>query len=69
MQRTYTCLIEHSGGFGGGYGGTYCEEFTYTSEHRANSKANALDATTQWHRHRLKRGTAQVVPGTVHLEK
>lgn len=53
--RQYTGTFTHGGGFGGGYGGTYTEQLSYTSEHRAGSKANRQDALDQW---RLVKGRA-----------
>ncbi len=67
--RHYTCIIVHGGGFGGGFGSTYETEFNYSSEYRAGSMQNELDALRAFNYSYGRAGWREVKPGSVSLIK
>ena len=63
-SRRYTCTIRCSGGFDVGRGGISARANSYSSPHRAGSRANEEDAIAAWHRRNGRTGWCEVVPGT-----
>ena len=57
--HSYLCFINWFDG-----GAQRRDMFTYTSTHRANSKANYVDALNQWHKKNGPYGMPSVLDGS-----